>query len=193
MNDTQVNGRSFASKTLLSILFSLILILGRVFFIDLYSGGLLSLGQLTLFFITILLFIIGLTQLFPYIIHLLSTPKRNHFKILIISTIIIFGFLITCKVDPVEVDFFLYLSRREEAVSLIELGQTKTAIEVIKKNRNYFKIRSVFIEHNSIYLERYTVGFGEGGYGYIYTVDEERIAELNKIKLRKLKEHWFWR
>lgn len=215
-----INRRSFLSITISSILFSFISLFWRAFDIDLYSGGIVSLGLLTLFVTPILLLIIGLTKLLPYILlNLNSNPLKSVF----ISLIVLIGVAISFSIDSVKADFYLYLNTREKAVSLIESGQLETVQQLMKNNPKYFRSnyikinelsRSVLINAQSIeikndwsdnrnqnvqtqkiiqsiYFERYTVGFGDGSGGYTYVKDENFIADYKRNE-KELKEHWFW-
>jgi hypothetical protein len=140
-----INGYSFLSITISSILFSFILIFERAFWIDLWSKDIIFRGQFALFLIfvvtQILFLIIGLTRLLPYILlNLNSKPLKCTF----ISLIILIGVAISFSIDPVKADFYLYLNTRKKAVSLIESGQLETVQQLMKNNPQYF--RSNYIE-----------------------------------------------
>lgn len=187
----------------MSILFSIIYILIESLRIVL-GMGLLGLGSLTSFLMFLLLPLV-LIKLSIYSIKQISTHKLAALLPLII---VLFGVGISFLIDPVKVDFYLYINQREQAVTLIEAGQRETVEQLIENNPSLFHVRSVFVTTNfiydekdniekelikSIYLERYTVGFGDYSRGYTYTKDKEHTALLNRIKAKPLKEHWYWK
>lgn len=181
----------------MSILFSIIYILIESLRIVL-GMGLLGLGSLTSFLMFLLLPLV-LIKLSIYSIKQISTHKLAALLPLII---VLFGVGISFLIDPVKVDFYLYLNQREKAVAMIEAGKIETVKHLIRNNHSSFHIRNVYIDRQlfddeketiiSFYLERYTVGFGEGSHGYIYTKDKEYTVELNRRKTKQLKEHWYW-
>jgi hypothetical protein len=198
---------------ILAIVFSILLVLTNSLQIVL-GFDLLSFGQLAYLLTWFLLLPIILWRLLAYSINQISTYKLAAVLPLII---VLVGVGISFLIDPVKVDFYLYLNKREKAVALIEekavalieAGQIETVEQLIRNNRNEFKVRSVQVspkwvydEKNEIekpvieyiYFTRYTIGFGDGSRGYIYSTDKNYISHfLDNGKTKKLKDHWYWR
>ncbi len=206
LSKKKANEKDFVFFMILTLLLGSSLIASKIFTLEIvsnrYSFFPLNIVSLST---SLIVPLIGLTMLLPYILsNLIAAPV----KATIIIVIILINLGIYYLIDPIKSDFYLYLNKREKIVFMIETNQIKIRERLILDNPQEFHVRSVHIQKkinesdeesqnnptiSSIYLERYTVNFGENSGGYIYTKDEEYTAELNGRKAKKLKEHWFWR